>query len=369
MIIPASAGFGRADQILVPMLENFRVLESVAEVHAYARVLRRIKNWTVAMHEQLHDLFEGRAQGGCIRERHGDLHLSNLVCTEAGIRAFDCIEFNPKLRMIDAVNDIAFLFMDCSVRTRQDLAYSFVNSYLEATGDYAGACLLRFYAVYRSIVRAKVAALRLNQAFDETTQRRLDVHIEWAGRTIDGAVGTVVLMCGPSGSGKSWLAERLAPHLPGIRIRSDIVRRELTGLGRERSSGSALGSGLYSAAIGKAVYARLLELMRALAAAGEAVIVDATFLAAAERAEFQASAAAGGYDCIVVQCEVPRYLLEQRVVERLASETDPSEATLEVLHRQLGIFEPPRADEQVIRVRTDREVDMARLVEEILGGT
>ncbi len=234
--VPRYTGSAGADRILAPMLENFLVLEGVAQARPYAPGLTRVRDWTAAMHERLRARFEERAVAGCIRERHGDLHLSNLVDTDEGIRAFDCVEFNPELRMIDAISDIAFLFMDCSVRGRQDLAYSFLDSYLEATADYPGACLLRFYAVYRSMVRAKVAALRLGQAFDQPTQRRLERHITWAGRTISAVAPTVVLMCGPSGSGKSWLAERLAPLLPGIRIRSDIVRRE-------RAPGSPPGKG------------------------------------------------------------------------------------------------------------------------------
>ena len=359
--VPRYTGSAGADRILAPMLENFLVLEGVAQARPYAPGLTRVRDWTAAMHERLRARFEERAVAGCIRERHGDLHLSNLVDTDEGIRAFDCVEFNPELRMIDAISDIAFLFMDCSVRGRQDLAYSFLDSYLEATADYPGACLLRFYAVYRSMVRAKVAALRLGQAFDQPTQRRLERHITWAGRTISAVAPTVVLMCGPSGSGKSWLAERLASLLPGIRIRSDIVRRE-------RAPGSPPGKGTYTTAATEAVYTRLLALMRELADVGEAVIVDATFLSAAKRAEFQGSAAAGGYECVVVQCEAPVHCLERRIAQRLASKADPSEATSEVLHRQLEFFEPPRLDERTIRVETDREIDLADLVAKITGG-
>ena len=46
--------------------------------------------------------------------------------------------------------------MDCLVRARSDLAYAFVDGYLDASGDYSGAMLLGYYAAYRSTVRAKV---------------------------------------------------------------------------------------------------------------------------------------------------------------------------------------------------------------------
>ncbi len=61
------------------------------------------------------------------------------------------------------INDIAFLAMDLESKSRPDLAAWLVNAYLEASGDYAGLPLLRFYEVYRAMVRAKVAVLRLHQ--------------------------------------------------------------------------------------------------------------------------------------------------------------------------------------------------------------
>jgi len=45
----------------------------------------------------------------------------------------------------------------------QDYAYRFLNHYLQDTGDYQGLTLLRYYLVYRALVRAKVALLRMNQ--------------------------------------------------------------------------------------------------------------------------------------------------------------------------------------------------------------
>jgi predicted kinase len=361
------ASVGRSERILAPVIANFDTLDSLPACRRYAKLLARIRQWSMATYTRTRDLLDERARAGEIRERHGDLHLSNLVQTDSGILAFDCIEFSPELRKIDAVNDIAFLFMDCAVRDREDLAYSFVDGYLESTGDYAGVRLLRFYAVYRSMVRAKVSALRLGQAADGDNLRRLDQHINWAGETIDAATARVVLMCGPSGSGKSWLAERLAPHLPGIRIRSDIVRRQIAGLDRTESSGSDLESGIYARGMGEAVYARLLKLTRALVDNGETVIVDATFLSHADRVAFQSMARKSERKCVIVQCEAPRDCLAQRVVDRIATKADPSEATLEVLDRQLQLFESPRAGERTIRVRTDKEVDVAKLVGQILA--
>ncbi|WP_291351599.1 hypothetical protein [Acidovorax sp. 16-64-162] len=53
--------------------------------------------------------------------------------------------------------DIAFLAMDLEARGRADLAWRFLNAWLEHTGDYAGLQVLLYYRVYRALVRARVA--------------------------------------------------------------------------------------------------------------------------------------------------------------------------------------------------------------------
>ena len=54
--------------------------------------------------------------------------------------------------------------MDLRAHGRTDLAYEFVNRYLEVSGDYGGADGLTFYLVYRALVRAKVAAIKRAQS-------------------------------------------------------------------------------------------------------------------------------------------------------------------------------------------------------------
>ncbi len=113
-------------------------------------------DWT---HDYLHDSLAQlrlREQCGAIRECHGDLHARNIVRWRGQLIPFDGLEFDPKLRWIDVMNDVAFLVMDLMAHKRQDLAFAFLNAYLERTGDYEGVRHLAFYSVYRSLVRAMV---------------------------------------------------------------------------------------------------------------------------------------------------------------------------------------------------------------------
>ena len=330
-----------------------------------------------------------RLAGGFVRECHGDLHLSNLVDLEGVVTAFDCLEFNPNLRWIDTVSDIAFLFMDCLVRGRADLGYAFIDGYMDTTGDYEGLVLLPFFAAYRSMVRAKVAALQLAQVGDDPDSRsrlvgRLDAHLDWGARRSQrgapkqGSKGPpasplLVLMCGLSGSGKSYVATRLVPQLGALRLRSDVLRKTQAGQAgqvgdasqaaevQEADSGSSLDQGRYVAERVEAVYASLADLSVQLLRAGETVILDATFLSARRRRMLLELAGLENVPAVVAYCDAPLDVLRGRVASRAAKGDDASEAGLPVLEAQRQRFEEPQRPEPVLRVDTDGDLDIASL--------
>jgi predicted kinase len=167
-------------------------------------------------------------------------------------------------------------------------------------------------------------------------------------------------MCGVSGSGKSYVAERLAPRLPAVRLRSDVARKIRAGLAPLARTRAEIGAGPYSQAASDAVYGWLVEVARDLVAAGEQVIVDAVFLNAARRAEFLQMADAVGADSVILWCDAPFEVLAERVRAREARQDDPSEAGLDVLQDQRQRFEPPQ--QRVLRVDTAVPLDVLALL-------
>jgi len=273
-------------RVLAPVGDNFRDIEDLDWLAAERPVLDRARQASDALADTLHERLLERLEGGATRECHGDLHLSNMVALDDGVCAFDCLEFDPDLRWIDPQSDVAFLFMDCLVRSRADLGYAFVDGYLGTSGDYQGATLLGFYAAYRAMVRAKVSALRRDQAEPAEVaalERKAVEHVRWAAQWLSRPPGRLVLMCGLSGSGKSFLARRLAPRMPALRLRSDVARKVHAGLAPDEPAGAAVGEGLYAPEHTEALYAWLAGLSAELLAGGEHVIVDATFLDARRR--------------------------------------------------------------------------------------
>ncbi len=315
-----------------------------------AKKLQALRQWTTRELDRLNAALQRRFDNGFIRECHGDLHLSNLVRLPTGITPFDCIEFTADLRNIDVMADIAFLMMDLISRQRSDLAYRFLNRYLELTGDFESMELFTLYFVYRCLVRAKVAAIRSlerkHDAHAKNDRSRVRKHCDMALRQSLSRTPALIVMHGLSGSGKTWLSTKLISALPAIRIRSDIERKRIFDLDETADSRSSVAQGIYTEAANRELYGRMHELAATILRARHDVILDAAYLRFSEREHVRKIAADCNAGLVFVQTHAPVNILRDRINKRADSSKEASEANLAVLEHQLENAEPLTRAEQ-----------------------
>jgi hypothetical protein len=294
-----------------------------------------LRDWLESEAAALAPLWEARQASGQVRECHGDLHLDNLVMLDSGVAAFDGIEFDPALRWIDILDDVAFPVMDFCARGRSDLAFRLLNGWLDRTGDHAGLPALRFCVVGRTLVRAQVEHLRGNDA--AAARRYIETALAW----IRIAQPRLYITHGLPGSGKTFVSQQVLEREAAIRLRSDVERKRLFGLGMFDSS-RARGLDLYSQDVTERTYEHLLATARLALQAGYPVILDAAFLLRAERARALALAHELGAPLAIIDCDAPLRILRERL---LARQGDASEAGADVLEQLRGIAEPLTAEE------------------------
>jgi len=251
---PESTSFGNPEVIgktVVDMLDRFSQETQPSDDR---NLLRSLQQWLQQEHAHCDQAFANRKRQGFIRECHGDLHLANAVLLNDIPTPFDGIEFSDRLRWIDVMSDTSFFVMDLLAHGRRDFAARFLNAYLEHTGDYDGIAVLRFYEVYRALVRAKVALIRLNQHqqpndmstfLAEEYHRYLTVAHTLAHTLAHPDPPSLIIMHGLSGSGKSTLSQNLLESMGAIRLRSDIERKRLFGLPPEVPSTQETKTELY----------------------------------------------------------------------------------------------------------------------------
>jgi aminoglycoside phosphotransferase family enzyme/predicted kinase len=352
--------FGSAASVIGPALQNFDQLAPLVGDGVERGTLEILRRWSMRQNDLLAGRFDERQRAGFVRECHGDLHLGNMVLIDGAVRIFDAIEFNAELRWIDVMNEVAFLAMDLAAKGRDDLAWRFVNGYLEHTGDYDGARVLRYYLVYRAIVRGKVAAIRAGQPDTAPHDRRAlqekcRQHLALAMRFAQEEEPALIIHHGLSGSGKTTCSQIVLETIGAIRVRSDLERKRMHGLDAAARTGAPVGGGIYAAQDTADTYDRLARAAEAVLAGGVPVLVDATFLKRAQREAFHRLAARLDVPFRIAHFEASPQALRARVTVRARQGTDASEAGLAVLEQQLTGIEPLTTDERALAVRFDTE--------------
>ncbi len=361
----ASSPFGTRESIKHWFDENISCIQPLLDDPGQLQQLRDIQIWAEQEWQLKSELIRQRKEKGFVRECHGDLHLGNITMIDGDPVPFDGIEFNPELRWIDVINEMAFLMLDLFRFACDGHAHWSINRYLQLTGDYAGLGVLRFYWVYRAMVRAKLALLRgLQQQGENTnplTNHEYQSYLNLALRFIMPAAPSLIITHGFSGSGKSFLAHQLVVRIGAIQIRSDIERKRLFGYQEHENTGGSI----YSPEAHQKTYQRLYALANAILAAGFTAIVDAAFLKSAERSPFRELAANCQVRFGIISVQAPASVLRERIRGR---KLDASEATLEVLARQMETAEPLTAQElEATRVIRNDAGSLAQTLTEIEG--
>jgi hypothetical protein len=362
--VEASSPLGTAGVVGRWMLGNIDGMREHVRSGADRARLDALAAWTDRVLEGRAAALQARHRDGFVRECHGDLHLGNIVLVDGEPVPFDCIEFNDELRCIDVLSDVAFTVMDLLDRRQPRLAWRLLNAYLEATGDYGGVPLLRPYAVYRALVRAKVALIRAQQPAVAPTLRvhqhgDFADHLALAEALAQSAAPLLIVMHGLSGSGKTLVAQHLLERLGAVRIRSDVERKRMFGLGPTDRVDADLRAELYGGEATRATYDRLGAGARSIVDGGFTALVDAAFLRRAERDDFRALARQLGARFAIVECRAPAAVLRARLAARATADRDASDATVDVLERQLASGEGVAGDERkyTFSVDTDATLD------------
>lgn len=342
-IAPPDSCFGTPERVDEVVQENFRHLIN-SEIHTgdLKTKIELLQQWSHQEFNQLAELFTQRKEQGFIRECHGDMHLGNMILLNDEVTLFDCIEFNENFRWIDVLSEIAFCKMDLEYRGFPELSSRFLNAYLEQSGDYEGIPLIRFYLVYRAMVRAKVAAIRISQSGTSDTEKlpiqaECQGYLDLAEKYIKPLKPFLLITHGFSGSGKTYTTQQLVDGLQAIRLRSDVERKRLHGLKSLQSSHSADTGDIYSADSTENTYHRLAQLAQILLEAGHSVIVDATFLKHDFREKYKTLAEELKAPFAILDFQIAEEILKKRIRKR---SLDASEANLTILKQQIQSHDP-----------------------------
>lgn len=115
-------------------------------------------------------ILAARARAGRIVDAHGDLRPEHVWLTEP-VRIIDCLEFDPRLRALDPLDEVAFLHLECE-RLGAGWAGERIRRHLAAAlGEDRASGLFAFYRSQRAMLRARLSIAHLLDPAPRTPEK------------------------------------------------------------------------------------------------------------------------------------------------------------------------------------------------------
>ena len=135
-----------------------------------AGLVRRIDRAQRRFLERRGGLIAARLRHRRIIDGHGDLRPEHIWLDDR-VRIIDCLEFNPRLRVVDPFDEVAYLSMEC-----ERLGAPQVGEYLQrrmkhVLRDGPADELFAFYHCHRASLRARLAIAHLYETHPRTPEK------------------------------------------------------------------------------------------------------------------------------------------------------------------------------------------------------
>ncbi len=365
---PAVQQAGDPDRLRALALANFDELATLADSGLDQDLLLALRHCTTTDFDRILPMLRWRCANGLVVDGHGDLHARNVCMTDPPT-IYDCLEFSADFRCGDVATDVAFLVMDLRYRGAAALADTFATAYADAAADPDLPSLLPALVGYRAMVRAKVAALASGEnelpEHDRARARSSAAdHVQLAAATSLAARGPRwLVLCGPPGTGKSSLAAALQRGTGWPCIATDVVRKQLAGIGpTDRAAAEQ-----YAPGFSQRTYDEVLARATAASRAGSnTVLLDGNFPKPHHRAAAATAAAAIGAAITIVHVTVPAAVGRERVAARARTSTSVSDAGPREHDALWDRFVAPTAAEPTPRLDLDGTRSPAQLASQVL---
>lgn len=287
-------------------MDNFTEMRRFVGTSIDRDVYERIHHLALVYVDGRQSLFDRRGDARVYLDGHGDVTADDIFCLDDGPRILDCIEFDDRLRWVDALDDAAFLAMELEHLGRPVLARYFLDMYAEFSAVPSVSSLEHHYIAYRAVVRAKIACLRADVTGEPADQDCVDEYLQLALRHLEAGQVRLLLVGGAPGTGKSTISAMLADTLGAVLLSTDTVRREVSPDPPRYDDASKL-----------AVYRALLVRAERALANGETVVADATWQTEELRCLARECADATSSTLLEFECHAPPALAAARAERRV----------------------------------------------------
>jgi predicted kinase len=150
----------------------------------------------------------------------------------------------------------------------------------------------------------------------------------------------LIVIFGLIASGKTTLAQALGQSTGWLTLHSDVVRKILAGIPSTQRVEVPYGQGIYAPDISGRTYQEMFCQAQEELQSGSSVILEGSFMRAADRRQARELAARCGAQIFFILCSCPSEETLRRLVRRTADTEAISNGRQEILMAQMEMFEP-----------------------------
>ena len=118
------------------------------------------------------------ARASHVREAHGDLRPEHVCLLPAPV-IIDCLEFNRDFRLLDPVDELSFLALECERLGNLGVGQTFLDTYRHATRDIPPAELIAFYQSLWAMLRARLCVWHLDDPTVSTPTKWITLALDY----------------------------------------------------------------------------------------------------------------------------------------------------------------------------------------------
>lgn len=169
----------------------------------------------------------------------------------------------------------------------------------------------------------------------------------------------IVIFCGLTGSGKSYLAERWSAQRGYPCFNSDQVRKELAGVASDSRHHVPFNEGLYSPEMTRRTYAEMVNRAKAAITRNQTgAVLDGSYGTEEQRREVVDTFSGRGEVCFV-HCHCTETVLKERFRLRAADSKAVSDGRWEIYQGQKKVFTVPEqvAGASLLHLDTDNRIE------------
>ena len=140
----------------------------------------------------------------------------------------------------------------------------------------------------------------------------------------------LAVVSGIVGSGKSTVAQSLAPRIGAELISSDIIRKEIAGIPATERRLDKFGKGIYSKEFSLKTYNEIFHRAEGYIRSGASIVLDATFSKREQRRAVLLLAEKLKAKPFFIECTCSEEMIRERLMKRVNDKKTASDARLDI---------------------------------------